>query len=291
MTPTLSDVVMLTGLNISADDRPFDTVTKPTHRLTTKNIGGWKGYITEHTRIGAVSDREHTAFLNMWLEKSVFCGPTCGPTTNMQPMAERLVNGSTIPLGKHLLGAVYQLLHQVLAKLTNNQSTSNIGGPWWFIQLWLNMYTYKAIGKEIISRDFPDNHLEEEENRHRRCMNYVEAVSSMPLERLTLGKMVGWFKSFYNGFKGDAAIWYAYEGHEGCFERPLLFQLEKVCDPNDNSKKTFQVAYNPCFLPTNFSSAKNRPYSYEFYHPSVSACQLGFGQLPIHLLFAYQIKS
>jgi hypothetical protein len=83
----------------------------------TKNAGGWKGYIAEHARTGAVNDREHIAFLNLWLEKIIFyCGSTCGPTTNMQSVAERFVIGSKIPLGKHLLGAVYQLLHRVSAK-------------------------------------------------------------------------------------------------------------------------------------------------------------------------------
>jgi hypothetical protein len=53
----------------------------------------------------------------MWLEKIIFIG-------------------STMPLGKHLLeavyqllGAVYQLLHQVAARLATNQSPSNIGAP------------------------------------------------------------------------------------------------------------------------------------------------------------------
>jgi hypothetical protein len=56
MTPTFLDIDMLTGLNISDDDKPFDTVIKPTHRLVTKNVGGWKGYIAEHATTG---QRDH----------------------------------------------------------------------------------------------------------------------------------------------------------------------------------------------------------------------------------------
>jgi hypothetical protein len=129
MTPTLLDVIMCIGLNISEDDKPFDTVTKPTHRVVTKVVGGWKGYIFEHARTGAIDSREHTTFLNMWLERFILCGSTCGPTTNMQLMAERLVSGQIIPLGKHLLEAVYHLLHQVSARLATNQPINNIGGP------------------------------------------------------------------------------------------------------------------------------------------------------------------
>jgi hypothetical protein len=140
MTPTFLDVLMLTGLDISKPDTPFETIVKTSHRLATKDVRGWKGYISEHVRIGTVDHEEHMAFLNMWLEKFIFSGSTCGPTTNMQSMAERLASGDKIPLGKHLLGAVYCMLHQVLAKLTNNQPPGNIGGPWWFLQLWLNLY-------------------------------------------------------------------------------------------------------------------------------------------------------
>jgi hypothetical protein len=40
MKPTLLDVMILTGLNISASDRSNDLLSKTDHRLDTKNIGG-----------------------------------------------------------------------------------------------------------------------------------------------------------------------------------------------------------------------------------------------------------
>jgi hypothetical protein len=73
MTPTLADVLMLTGLNISAPDSAFSFLAKPCHRLETKNVGGWKGYIENHARTGPISDRDHTTFLNLCLEKFIFC--------------------------------------------------------------------------------------------------------------------------------------------------------------------------------------------------------------------------
>jgi hypothetical protein len=133
MTPTLMDVVMLTGLNIHASDRPFRLIKKAYFEIETKSIGGWKGYIGKNMNIGSVSAREHTAFLNMWLEKFVFCGKAVGPTSNNLKLAETLANGNFVPLGKHLLGSVYYLLHQVLTRLRNNQPITNLGGPWWFI--------------------------------------------------------------------------------------------------------------------------------------------------------------
>jgi hypothetical protein len=184
MTPTLLDVIMLTGLNISKDDRPFDTVIETNHLLVTKGVGGWKGYIAKHAKTGTIDNREHIAFLNMWLEKFIFCGSTCGPPTNMQLMAERPISGQIIPLGKHLLGAVYLLLHQVSTKLATNQLISNIGGPWWFIQLWLNMYIHKAIGKEITKPNFPADHLEDDDAQRHRCSSFGEAASAMPWQKL-----------------------------------------------------------------------------------------------------------
>ena len=96
MAPTLLDVIMLTGLNTHASDRPFRLLEKVSFKIETKSIGGWKEYISKNMKTRSVSAREHTAFLNMWLEKFIFCGKAVGPTNN------------------NLLGAVYHLLHQVL---------------------------------------------------------------------------------------------------------------------------------------------------------------------------------
>jgi hypothetical protein len=83
MAPTLADVLLLTGLDISSSDTIFSYHdVKPSHRLKIKNVGGWAGYIVEHMKDGSVSDREHGAFLNMWLEKFVFCGKSFGPTSD-----------------------------------------------------------------------------------------------------------------------------------------------------------------------------------------------------------------
>ena len=62
-----------------------------------------------------VSEREHVAFLNMWLERFIFCGSSCGLTYNHKLVAEHLVVGVEFPLGKFLLGSAYHLMHQVTA--------------------------------------------------------------------------------------------------------------------------------------------------------------------------------
>jgi hypothetical protein len=113
-TPTLANVPLLTGLDVSSSDILFSCRNeKSSHQPKTKNIGGWSDYIVEHKKEGTVGQREHVAFLNMWLEKFVFCGKTFGPTATYQIVAERLAGGDYIPLGKYHLGVVYNLLHQV----------------------------------------------------------------------------------------------------------------------------------------------------------------------------------
>ena len=87
------------------------------------NCIGWASYILNH--IGdksTVSEKEYVAFLNMWLERFIFCGSSCGPTYNHKYMAERLAAGSEILLGKYLLGSAYHLMQQVFVahKLDDN---------------------------------------------------------------------------------------------------------------------------------------------------------------------------
>jgi len=89
----------------------FFLLEKASFKIETKSIGGWKGYISKNMKTGSISVREHTAFLNMWLEKFIFCGRAVGPTNNNLKLAETLANGNSIPLDKHLLGSVYHLHH------------------------------------------------------------------------------------------------------------------------------------------------------------------------------------
>ena len=60
-------------------------------------------------------------------------------------MAEHLAVGTKIPLGKYLLGSAYHLMHQVAAQLLKNEVVHTISGPWWLIQIWLNLYMHKIV--------------------------------------------------------------------------------------------------------------------------------------------------
>jgi len=79
-SPTLADVLMLTGLDISTVDTTHLFDTKPSAKVETRAIGGWSGYIQKYRITGPVNIKEQATFLNMWLDKFVFCGRSVGPT-------------------------------------------------------------------------------------------------------------------------------------------------------------------------------------------------------------------
>jgi hypothetical protein len=53
-TPTLADVYMLTGLDISTADDASVYGRKSEYRVNTRNIGGWTGYIQEYKKTRTV---------------------------------------------------------------------------------------------------------------------------------------------------------------------------------------------------------------------------------------------
>ena len=110
---------MLTGLRITGSMQPYEYLSAGSKKLDKiSDCSRWVGYILNHIGDGSVvSEREYVAFLNMWLERFVFCGSSCGPTYNHKYMAECLAASNEIPLGKYLLGSAYHLMHQVAAQL------------------------------------------------------------------------------------------------------------------------------------------------------------------------------
>jgi len=114
MTITLADVYMLTGLRITGSMQPYDYLNASSKKLAKiSDCIGWASYILNHIGDGlAISEREYVAFLNMWLERFIFCGSSYGPTYNHKLMAEHLAVGKDIPLRKYLLGAAYHLMHR-----------------------------------------------------------------------------------------------------------------------------------------------------------------------------------
>nr|ABA97978.1 hypothetical protein LOC_Os12g24820 [Oryza sativa Japonica Group] len=296
MTPTLIDISMIMGLDVTSSANPMSLNTKNQYDFKTKSIGGWSSYVAAYMGQGSVTPREHVAFLLMWLEQFLFYGSSCGPTTNWQFLAEALETKIQFPLGKILLGYLYQMLNNASAKIAVG-SVVGAGRPWWLLQTWLNLIVMKVVNRPSVSEaEFP--RLEPivnddgEELTHRRCTSYGEYAST-PTDagvKLSAELLKDWFYSFYESFQKDTRVWFLYEDSAE-LEHPLDFRFEDINhEIYQLSREIFSAAISPCILPVGIHQGRNIQSSYEFYHPISSARQLGMGQLPIDLFFANKIQ-
>nr|ABF96978.1 hypothetical protein LOC_Os03g33870 [Oryza sativa Japonica Group] len=247
MTPTLLDIKMITGLDITSSANLASLNTKSTHEFKTRSICGWTGYAAKNMVTGSISTREHVAFLMMWLEKFLFCGPSCGPTANWQHIAENLVEKKQFPHGKYLLGYLYQTLNSAITKMASRLSIGT-GGPWWLLQIWLILHTIMVADQPLLTNArFPRFEPiigEDGENITTcRCMSFGEATSEINSEKY------------------------------------------------EKSREVYSRASSPCILAVGIHQGKNIQMTYEFYHPTSVARQLGMGQQPISLFFADKIQS
>jgi hypothetical protein len=103
MPPTMADVYMMTGLDISGTMYPYE-YKGSTRQKGVKTGSGHKSYIQNHMKDGPLGEVEYRAFLNMWLCRFIFCGKANEPTLNHIAMATDSATGHRIPLGKYLLG-------------------------------------------------------------------------------------------------------------------------------------------------------------------------------------------
>nr|ABA97232.1 hypothetical protein LOC_Os12g14280 [Oryza sativa Japonica Group] len=230
MTPTLIDIIMITGLDVTLSANSMSLNTKNQYDFKTKSIGGWSGYVAAYMGQGSVTPREHVAFLLMWLEKFLFCGSSCGPTTNWQFVAEALEAKKQFPLRKILLGYLYQMLNNASAKLAVG---SVVGAEAEFPRL-----------EPIVDNDG-------EERTHRRCTSYGE-YASIPTDaeaKLSAELLKDWFCNFYEGFQKHTQVWFLYEDST-LLENPLDFIFEDI--NNERYQKPREIssaAISPYLFP------------------------------------------
>lgn len=141
-------------------------------------------------------------------------------------MAEALEEKKQFPLGKFLLGYLYQTLNLASARIALG-SAIGTGGPWWLLQSWLNLHTIKVVGRPALSEaEFPRSQpITDEDGQEittRRCMCFGEAASTYVGSKLTTELFRNWFGSFYDGFPRDSRIWFVYENFAD-FELPADF--------------------------------------------------------------------
>jgi len=291
-SPTLADVLMLTGLEIATADDSHLFDSNPVRKVETRNIDAWSGYIQKYQKTGPVGQREHAIFLNMWLDKFVFYGRSVGPSSVYLSATEKLADGGRFPLGQYLLGSAYHLLHQVAQKLLLGEPIGNLGGPWWFINMWLNVHMHKRLRFDLFAQRFPrditeDHELADEESATHPPLNYGEAAIVLPGTSGNEDQISRFFQTLNDGLPKDQRAWMPYEDPETRF--PLIFH--SFDDALNKDTDLMMTIITPRAIPVNtFGSGKNSNPTYEFYNPSALARQLAFGQLPIRLCSADVVK-
>ncbi|KAK1644109.1 hypothetical protein QYE76_061914 [Lolium multiflorum] len=92
-------------------------------------------------------------------------------------------------------------------------------GPWWFIQLWAQLYFRDQIPDfpPLTSCTFPDVN-----GNDIRCTSYGQALYGLPGSRLIPKEAAGWFKIFFQGL--DNPLFFPYTETED-FENPVSFRL------------------------------------------------------------------
>jgi hypothetical protein len=198
------------------------------------------------------------AFLNMWLCKFIFCGKANEPTLNHIAMAEDLATGHCIPLGKYLLGSVYHMLHQTTHLMYTSQKISCVNGPWWFIQMWLQLYMHMIVGVNLNNRHFPSPDYKEGENQITKgCQSYGEAASTIIIDQ-NISQL---FELFFRGFTNP--FWLPYL-HNDNLTLPYEFSFENGCN-DARSIEIFNIFIHPCILPAEFCGGRQNHSTYEYY--------------------------
>lgn len=177
-------------------------------------------------------------------------------------------------------------------QLLKNESIGIVSGPWWLIQLWLNLYLHKIAIPSLKDLKFPSSGFAEREKKKLRlCISYGEAASAVSIN-LDIGYF---FKIFYKGFNEDILIWLPYDDEDNEFENPSSFRCDTTCT-DELASLIFNCLIKPCTLPVEFRHGRSKTGadasfpSYEFYNPVFVARQFGFGQLSPQLFFADKVK-
>jgi hypothetical protein len=167
----------------------------------------------------------------------------------------------------------------VSQKLLLGEPIDNLGGPWWFINMWLNAHMHKRLQWDFFVQQFPrdiaeDYELRDEESATRPPLNFGEAIIVLPRTEANEDQISRFFQSFYNGLSRDHRACMPYIDEETRF--PLLFNFAD--DTLNKDDELMMTIITPRAIPVNtFGSGENTNITYEFYNPSTVSRQLAFG--------------
>ena len=166
----------------------------------------------------------------------------------------------------------------VTQKLMLGQPIGNLGGPWWFINMWLSVHMHKRLGFNLFAQRFSrdiaeDYEQDDEESATRSPLNYGEAAVVLPGTRGNEDQVSRFFQTLYEGLAKDQRAWMPYEDLETRF--PLTFH--PFDDALNKDHDLMMAIITLRAIPVNFfSSGETSNLTYEFYNPSAVARQLAF---------------
>jgi hypothetical protein len=198
-------------------------------------------------------------------------------------MATQLAGGKRLPLGKYLLGSMYHMLHQTITQMHTSQKISCVNGPWWFVQMWLQLHMHQIVGINLHNRFFPSSSYHEGENQVTRgCHTYGEAPSTIPINQ----NVSQLFELFFKGFPNP--LWLPYLDNDN-LTLPCEFSFE-AGRQDGRFLEIFNILIHPCLLPAEFCGGRLNHSTYEYYQPNMVARQLGCGQMPPRLFLHEFLK-
>ena len=166
-----------------------------------------------------------------------------------------------------------------------NQKKLRTGGPWWFIQLWAQLYFQHHIPnfQGLTKKSFPD-----ESGKPIRCTSYGQALFSLPGSKLNSTDAANWFRVFYKGL--DNPLYFPFTESES-FENPTAFRLDNFAD-DDSTRHLYSLMIRRGFLPVGISTSNRiiKP-GYESYQPVIAARQFGLEQVPPHFHIHHLVES
>jgi hypothetical protein len=76
------------------------------------------------------------------------------------------------------------MLHQTISQMHAGQKISCVNGPWWFVQMWLQLYMRRIVGINLNNRLFPSSsHNEGEAQITRGRQTHGEAASTISIDQ------------------------------------------------------------------------------------------------------------
>ena len=117
-----------------------------------------------------------------------------------------------------------------------SQRKLRTGGPWWFIQLWAQLYFQHQIP------NFQSLPVQPDENgKPIRCTSYGQALFSLPGSKLNSTDAANWFRVFYKGL--DNPLYFPFTEY-GAFENPTAFRLDSFAD-DDSTRHLYSLRFDP----------------------------------------------